>query len=229
MNARAARVGASVLHPPRPVPPRNARAGTAAPSLRVVPTPAPRPGRASFIVLILLVLSGGLAALLGFNTALAQGSFTASELQKQATELEDRSERLEEELARAAAPERLAKAARRIGMVPAPGVAFIGLEDGKIIGGAEPAPFVPPPLTPAQKAEREAREKVEAEKAAAEKTARAERKAEKKEQAAAAAAAQQAAAAEQAARAEWERKLVEQERAGSRGGGEQVVDPPPGN
>lgn len=233
MTARAARTGASVLHAPRPVPPRTARAGTATPALRVVPTPAPRTGRASFIVLILLVLSGGLAALLGFNTALAQGSFTASELQKQATELEDRTQRLEEELARAAAPERLAKAARGIGMVPAPGVGFIGLEDGKVIGGAEPAPFVPPPLTPAQKAEQEAerkaQNKVEAEKAAAEKAARAEREALKKEQAAAAAAAAQAAAAEAAARAEWERKLAEQEKAGPRGGGEQLVEPPPGN
>lgn len=229
MTARAARTGASVLHAPRPVPPRTARAGTATPALRVVPTPAPRTGRASFIVLILLVLSGGLAALLGFNTALAQGSFTASELQKQATELDDRTQRLEEELARAAAPERLAKAARGIGMVPAPGVGFIGLEDGKVIGGAEPAPFVPPPLTPAQKAERAAQDKVEAEKAAAEKAARAERQKLKKEQAAAAAAAAQAAAAEAAARAEWERKLAEQEKAGPRGGGEQLVDPPPGN
>lgn len=229
MNARAARAGASVLHAPRPVPPRTARTGSAAPSLHVVPTPAPRTGRASFIVLILLVLCGGLAALLGFNTALAQGSFTASELQKQATELEDRTQVLEEELARAAAPERLAKAARKIGMVPAPGVAFIGLEDGTITGGTEPAPYVPPPLTPAQRAEREAQERVAAQQAAVEKVARAERKALQREQAAAAAAAQQAAAAEQAARAEWERKLAEQEKAGSRGGGEQVVDPPAGN
>lgn len=235
MNARAARAGASVLHSPRPLPPRTTRAGTAAPSLAVVPGPAPRTGKASFVMLIVLVLSGGLAALLGINTALAQGSFTASRLQKQATELDDRSQFLEEKLARASAPERLAKEARKIGMVPAPGVAFIGLGDGTVTDGALPAPYIPPPLTPAQKAELEAKQKLEAEQAAQEKVAKDARKARKQEQAAADAqrlAAEQAAAAELAAQEqaqrEWEQKLAEQEKSGSRGGGEQVVDPPPG-
>ncbi len=185
MNARAARSGASVLHSPRPVPPRTARAGTAKPPLAAVPEVAPRTGRVPFVMLIVLVLSGGLAALLGFNTALAQGSFTASKLQQQATELEDRSQSLEEQLARAAAPERLAKDARKIGMVPAPGVAFIGLADGTISEGATPAPYIPPPLTPAQRAEQEAREKAEAEKAAQAKIDKKVRKALKAEQAAA--------------------------------------------
>jgi hypothetical protein len=236
MNARAARTGASVLHPPRPVPPRTARAGTAKPALAAVPEAPPRSGRVPFVMLIVLVLSGGLAALLGFNTALAQGSFTASKLQKQATELDDRGQSLEEQLARAAAPERLAKDARKIGMVPAPGVSFIGLADGTVSEGAEPAPYIPPPLTPAQRAEQEAKAKADAEKAAQEKVAKQVRKALRQEQAAAEQqqlAAQQDAAAQQAARyaaqREWEQKLAEQEKSGSRGGGEQVVEPPPGN
>jgi multidrug efflux pump subunit AcrA (membrane-fusion protein) len=184
-------------------------------------------------MLIVVLLSGGLAALLGFNTALAQGSFTASKLQKQATELDDRSQSLSEQLARAAAPDRLAQAARRIGMVPAPGVAFIQLQDGTITGGAQPAPYIPPPLTPAQQAEQSAKAKAEAQQAAQQaaraQEAKAARKALKQQQLAA----QQAAAAAQAARdqaqRDWQQKLAEQEKAGSRGGGEQVVDPPPGN
>lgn len=237
MNARAAR--ASVLSSPRPVPPRTTR--TAAPPLRVVAPPEAHAGRGPFLLLILIVLSGGLAALLGFNTALAQGSFTASKLQQQATALDDRTQVLEEEIARAAAPERLAKAARGIGMVPAPGVAFVGLADGTVTGGAVPAPAAPKPLTAAERAELRAKQQAEAEQTKLDKAAQAERKALKKEQAAAAAAAEQqrlaaeqAAAAEKAAREqaqrEWQRKLAEQEKkAGSGGGGEQVVDPPSGN
>lgn len=233
MNARAARTGSSVLHAPRPVPPRTTRAGTAKPPLAAVPEAPPRSGRVPFVMLIVMVLSFGLAALLGFNTALAQGSFTASKLQKQATELDDRAQNLKEQLARAAAPERLAKDARKIGMVPAPGVSFIGLADGTVSEGAVPAPYIPPPLTPAQRAEQEAREKVEAEKAAQAKVDKQVRKALKAEQAAAERqqlAAQQAAAAQQAqrdaAQRAWEQQLAEQEKGG---GGEQVVDPPSGN
>jgi len=194
VNARAARAAASAVHPPRPLPPRTTRAGTAKPSLAVVPETSTRSGRAPFVLLIVLVLSGGLAALLGFNTALAQGSFTASRLQKQATELDDRSQSLEEQLARAASPDRLARSARKLGMVPAPGVAFIQLSDGTITGATEPAPVAPRPLTAAEKAELAAR--------------------------------QQAAA--QQAEKQWQQKLKEQEQGGSRSGGEQVVDPPPG-
>ncbi|GAA0618614.1 hypothetical protein GCM10009547_21220 [Sporichthya brevicatena] len=226
----------SVLQSPRPVPPRTTRAGSAVPSLAVVPDRVPRAGRASFVMLLLLVLSGGLAALLGFNTALAQGSFTASKLQKEATALEDRSQNLEEALARAAAPDRLAKAAREIGMVPAPGVSFVSLADGTVTDGAVPAPAAPKPLTPEERAELEARQQLEAEQAAA----RAARVQARKERAAAAAeaerariAAEQAAAAQKAAQEkaekEWKRKLAEQEKGGSRAGGEQVVEPPSGS
>ncbi|WP_051098433.1 hypothetical protein [Sporichthya polymorpha] len=229
----------SALQSPRPVPPRTTRAGNAVPTLAAVPDRVPRAGRASFVMLLLLVLSGGLAALLGFNTALAQGSFTASKLQKEATALEDRSQSLEEALARAAAPDRLAKAARDIGMVPAPGVSFVSLADGTVTDGAVPAPAAPKPLTPEERAELEARQKLEAEQAAAEKQARAERVTARQERAAAAAeaerarvAAERAAAAQQAAQEkaekEWKRKLAEQEKGGSRAGGEQVVEPPSG-
>ncbi|HVE27710.1 MAG TPA: hypothetical protein VNC22_20030 [Sporichthya sp.] len=235
MNARAARAAASAVHPPRPLPPRTTRAGTAKPSLAVVPETSTRSGRAPFVLLIVLVLSGGLAALLGFNTALAQGSFTASRLQKQATELDDRSQSLEEQLARAASPDRLARSARKLGMVPAPGVAFIQLSDGTITGATEPAPVAPRPLTAAEKAELAARQRAAAEQAAQEQAAKQERKARNQQKAAeekaaadaaAAAAAQQAAA--QQAEKQWQQKHKEQEQGGSRRGGEQVVDPPPG-
>lgn len=228
MNARAARAGASVLSSPRPVPPRGSRAGTARPPLAVVPTPAPRTGRASFVLVIVLVLSGGLAALLGFNTALAQGSFTASKLQKQASDLDDRTQTLSEQLAKADSPDRLARAARQIGMVPAPSVAFVQLSDGSVTGSTAPAPAAPKPLTPAEKAQLAVQQQAAAQQAAAEAAAKAARKARRQQALAAQQAAAAAAAAQAQAQKDWQRKLQEQEKAGSRSGGEQVVDPPAG-
>lgn len=233
MSARPARAGAVAATPPaRPLPPRPTRAGTARAPLAVVPPRPARAGRTSFVLVIVVLLSGGLAALLGLNTALAQGSFTVSELQKQATELEDRGQSMEDKLARAAAPEKLAAQARRIGMVPAPGVAFVELADGSITGRPLSAPGVAPPLVPLTP---EQRATLKAKNAAAQADAaeKAEARRLAAEQAAEAKAAQKAAAEAEAARLraekQWQARLDGQAKAGARGGGEQVVDPPAGN
>lgn len=240
MSARTARVGvAAASAAPRPLPPRPTRAAAARAPLAVVPPRPARAGRTSFILLLVVLLSGGLAALLGFNTALAQGSFTVSELQKRAAELDDQGQSMEEKLARAAAPERLAAQARRIGMVPAPGVAFVGLSDASITGQAVAAPGVAPPLiplTPEQKAKAKAQraqddqakaEQAEEKRIAAEQAAIA--KAAQKQRLAAEKAAAAAEAARLAAEKEWKAKLAGQNKAGPQSGGEQVVDPPAGN
>lgn len=238
--ARAARTGparaasprpASTPRPtaPRPTPPR--------PPLAVVPPHVGGSGRAPFVLLVVTILSGGLIGLLALNTALAQGSFTVGELQARSAELADRSQFLEEELARAQSPERLALAARRIGMVPEADPAFIRLADGSVSGKATPAHAAPRPLTPAEKAARRAQ--VAADKAAkAEKQAAAEAAAKAKADAAAAAkAAADAKKAEAAAKAKaaaeakaeaaaWQAKLANQTKAGPRSGGETVLVPP---
>ncbi len=198
-------------------------------------------GRVTFILVIVALLSVGLAALLGVNTALAQSSFTVNRLQKQISDLDDRATSLQAALSRANSPERLAADARRLGMVPAPGVAYLRLSDSTLIGQTAFAAGDPLPATPEQRTleqQRAAAEKAKADakaakiaaRAAAEK-AKADAKAAAQAQAArqaAVRAAQQAAAARAAEAAkEWQQKLAQQGNAGPRDGGAMLVAPPP--
>jgi hypothetical protein len=205
------------------------------------PVPAPRaasepssgvakPGKTSFVLLIVLLLSVGLAALLGVNTALAQSSFTVSRLQKRAADLDDQSASLQEKLARSTSPDALASDARRLGMVPAISIGYVRLADGSISGHASVAGGAPQALTPEQAAAAAAAQERAAEKAAQDQID-AEAKAQAAADAAAEAARQKAAeqarqkAAEDAKR--WQQKLADQDKAGARRGGETVVVAPP--
>jgi|GEM_PF-3686225 len=197
------------------------RSGCTVARLRVA-TASEGPGRVSFVLLVLLMLSVGLAALLGVNTALAQGSFVVNSLQRRTGELADRGASLQEAIARSNSPDRLAADARRLGMVPAPGVAYIRLADGSISGQADFAAGEPVPATPEQ------REAAEREAALAQARAQQKAAAEQQKAAAAAEAARVAAAraAKEAAAAAWQQQLTAQESAGPRRGGVMVVAPP---
>jgi hypothetical protein len=190
-----------------------------------------RPGRASFVLLIVLLLSVGLAALLGVNTALAQSSFTVSRLQKRVADLDDQSASLQEKLARSSSPDALAADARKLGMVPAVSVGYVRLADGSISGHASVAGGAPVPLTPEQAAAAAAAQEQAAEKAAQDQI-EAEAKAQAAQQAAAEAArrkaAEQARARAAAEAKRWQQKLADQEKGGARHGGEAVVVAPPG-
>jgi hypothetical protein len=206
-----------------------------------VPHVEARQGRVTFILVIVALLSVGLAALLGVNTALAQSSFTVNRLQKQIAELDDRSTSLQEALARANAPDRLAADARRLGMVPAPGVAYVRLADSSVTGRPSFAAGDPVAATPEQrsleeqqaaadKAKADAKAAKEAAKAAAAKAkadARAAAQAEAARQAAARAAQEAAAARAAAEAAQWQQKLAQQDNAGPNDGGAMMVVPPP--
>ncbi len=222
--------------PSAPARPAAARPVAPRPALAVVP-PHQRSGRAPFVLLVVTILSGGLMGLLALNTALAQGSFTVGELQRQTAELDDRSQALEQELARAQSPERLAIAARKIGMVPELDPAFIRLSDGTITGKPTRADEVTRPLTKQERAARKAEnaakraadaeqraaktaeEKAAAEKAAAEKAIADAKKAE-------AAAKKKAEADAKKAEQAWKDKLAAQEAGDPRSGGETVLEPP---
>ncbi|MGQ0630204.1 MAG: hypothetical protein ACT4P1_04120 [Sporichthyaceae bacterium] len=203
------------------------------PELRVVTPRVRRRGRMPFVLLVVLMLTGGLAALLGINTALAQGSFTVSALQNEAAELSDRSQALEARLERAATPDRLAAAARRIGMVPAPEIGFIEVGAGSVSSRPQAAAGAPPPLTKAERIRLAQREEVAAAAEARQRIAKAEAAAlaaQKKKAAAQQAAAEKAAAekaaAQKAAELEYKKRLDKQADGGARAGGELVVDPP---
>ena len=106
---------------------------------RPLPTPVAHPARAPFVMLVLVILSLGLGLLLLLNTLLAQGSFTLHSLDAKVADLADREQALQQRTAELAAPQRLARSAARIGMVPSANPAFLRAEDGKILGEPMPA------------------------------------------------------------------------------------------
>ncbi|NUS65475.1 MAG: septum formation initiator family protein, partial [Saccharothrix sp.] len=71
-----------------------------------------------FVLLMVLLLGGGLLGLLLLNTALNQGSFEESRLEKQNAKLSDQEQELRRELDRLSAPGELARRAAELGMIP---------------------------------------------------------------------------------------------------------------
>jgi hypothetical protein len=95
-----------------------------------------------------------------FNTHMQQASFYATRLQARADDLTARQQKLDMELERLRAPQRLAEAGKRLGMVAPDVPAFVKLADGTVVGTPTPAtpegavrinplpPQLPPPLRP---------------------------------------------------------------------------------
>ena len=117
------------------------------PSVRAVPTQH-APARAPFVVVVLLLLSLGLGALLLLNTLLAQGSFTLHSLNDRVAALADQEQALQQRASELAAPQRLARRAQALGMVPSQNPAFLSAADGKVLGEPVPAaaPVQPAPV-----------------------------------------------------------------------------------
>lgn len=91
------------------------------------------------IVVCAGLLLAGLLAVLLLNMSLAEGSFRVHELQRTAGELTESELALEQGITAISSPAALASAASRMGMVPASSPAFLRLEDGAVLGVAEPA------------------------------------------------------------------------------------------
>jgi hypothetical protein len=105
----------------------------------VVPAAIGQPGNGVFAALCLLLLVGGLFALLMLNTAMAEGSFTQHQLQSTSGELTDTEQALTQAIDAQRSPGNLAARATRLGMVPAGSAAFLRLSDGAVLGVATPA------------------------------------------------------------------------------------------
>ncbi|MFB7910515.1 cell division protein FtsL [Kitasatospora sp. NPDC056076] len=102
-------------------------------------------GRTPFAVLVVVLLAAGLLGLLALNTALNEGSFELSRLQKQTTKATDEQQSLQHEIDQSSAPDALAKRAGELGMVPAGGMAFLDVPNGgKVVGTPGPAQDSPP-------------------------------------------------------------------------------------
>lgn len=114
--------------------PRFADAAVERARLTVVPSRPVDAPRAPFVVLVVLLLAGGVAGLLAFNTTMQQNAFTATALQHQADALAARQQSLAMDLERLRDPQHLAARAKKIGMVPPPNPTFVRLSDGKVLG-----------------------------------------------------------------------------------------------
>ncbi|TJZ50969.1 septum formation initiator family protein [Streptomyces piniterrae] len=89
--------------------------------------------RTPFVLLVVVLLGSGLIVLLLLNSALNQGSFELSKLEKQTEDLTDEQQALQQEVDAYSAPAALEKRARRLGMVPGGNPAFL-LPDGTVRG-----------------------------------------------------------------------------------------------
>jgi hypothetical protein len=123
--------------------PRIAEAAVERARLTVVPrAPRRRAARVPFIALVSVLLVGGVAGLLCFNTSMQQASFTATALDEQAQVLDAREQSLNMQLDALRDPQRVALQAKKLGMVPPSSPAFLRLSDGKVLGDPAPATSV---------------------------------------------------------------------------------------
>lgn len=86
--------------------------------LAIVPRPRAKAARGVFAGLLVVLLLGGLMALLALNTALAQDSFVVQNLQDQQAKLDVQEQTLMQQVAVLESPEVLASKARALGMIP---------------------------------------------------------------------------------------------------------------
>ena len=128
----------------RPAPPTRP---VAKPSTRTTDTRAS--GTAPFVLLIMVLLTGGLVATLWLSTAAAADSYRLDEARQVARDLSEQSERLHRDVEAAQSAPALAAAARAQGMVPAgePAVLVIAPDgSSQVVGDPKPAqPVAPPP------------------------------------------------------------------------------------
>ncbi|MFE3515659.1 septum formation initiator family protein [Streptomyces sp. NPDC059166] len=117
---------------------------------RLMPAGPSTAARTPFVLLVVLLLTGGLISLLLLNSALNEGSFRLSKLKRETTELTDEQQALQRDVDGYSEPDALERRARELGMVPGGNPAFLG-PDGKVRGvperaSAQPSP-VPEPAT----------------------------------------------------------------------------------
>lgn len=118
--------------------------GRAARLARLMPSGPSTAARTPFVLLVVLLLSGGLITLLLLNSALNEGSFRLSELKKQTTELTDEEQALQRDVDNRSAPDALERRARELGMVPGGSPAFLD-PDGTVHGVPREATGQPRP------------------------------------------------------------------------------------
>jgi len=122
-----------------PAPRRSPAPAPARPRLRLVRAPVHTRTRVPFVSLCMSILGVALLASLLLNTTMAQVSYRQHELTNELTALERSIQESQATLEFAASPKQLARAAKKLGMVPAPDIAFLSLEKTKVLGNPKAA------------------------------------------------------------------------------------------
>lgn len=115
--------------------------GRAARLARLLPTGHGQAARTPFVLLVVLLLGGGLIALLVLNSALSEGAFRLDDLQRGTKNLTDEEQALQRDIDAYSAPDALQRRARELGMVPGGDPAFLD-PDGTVKGVPSAAPGV---------------------------------------------------------------------------------------
>nr|WP_324783880.1 septum formation initiator family protein [Streptomyces sp. H51] len=89
--------------------------------------------RTPFVLLVVVLLSGGLLGLLMLNSAISEGSFKLDDLQRDTKNLTDEQQALQRDIDSYSAPDALQRRARELGMVPGGDPVFLG-PDGTVKG-----------------------------------------------------------------------------------------------
>ncbi|MER5434754.1 septum formation initiator family protein [Streptomyces sp. NPDC002588] len=107
--------------------------GRAARLARLFPSGPRQAARTPFVLLVVLLLGGGLIGLLVLNSALSEGSFQMTDLQKDTKNLTDEEQALQRDIDSYSAPDALQRRARELGMIPGGDPAFLD-PDGTVKG-----------------------------------------------------------------------------------------------
>ncbi|TPQ19363.1 hypothetical protein [Streptomyces sporangiiformans] len=113
--------------------------GRAARLAQLIPAGSGQAARTPFVLLVVLLLGGGLIALLMLNSALSAGAFKLDDLQKDKKSLTDEEQALQRDVDAYSAPDALQRRARELGMVPGGDPAFLN-PDGTVRGVPSAAP-----------------------------------------------------------------------------------------
>ncbi|HWJ84613.1 MAG TPA: hypothetical protein VNR62_04245 [Cellulomonas sp.] len=131
MSAQATARVAPPAFAPRPRPEREE---APAARLRVVRAPAQARTRVPFVLVCMAVLAVALLSALLLNTQMAQAAYSLHDRTNELARLDQDQKDLVAVLDHKSSPEELAKAARKLGMVPAAGTGWVRLSDGSVQG-----------------------------------------------------------------------------------------------
>ncbi|GAA0911085.1 septum formation initiator family protein [Streptomyces thermoalcalitolerans] len=112
--------------------------GRAARLARLFPAHRNQAARTPFVLLVVLLLGGGLIALLMLNSALSEGAFRREDLRKETKNLTDEEQALQRDIDAYSAPDALQRRAQELGMVPGGDPVFLS-PDGTVRGVPSPA------------------------------------------------------------------------------------------